>query len=188
MPRLMSRVGKVLLIATGVLVLVGNHDYLAGAADTLTRTLDRAGIRVLANEAVPLPAPAGAAADPLYLVGVGPLLPGQAQPEAAFAAVPQDAPRIVLTHNPNVFDQFPAGAAPFTIAGHTHGGQIRVPFTPERSYLALLSEEEVTVDGWIEGFGKPGNQLFVNRGIGMSVVPMRLSCLPELTYVMLRRG
>lgn len=169
--------------------VLGNHDYLSGVADELTRSLEAAGVRVLANEAVALPEPAGAAAQPpLYLVGIAPLLPGQAAPSEALAAVPDAAPRIVLMHNPNAFDRFPPRTAPFAIAGHTHGGQIRVPFTPQWSVLALLSEEKISADGWIEDFGAPGNQLFVSKGIGMSVVPMRLACLPELTSVTLRRG
>ncbi len=42
------------------------------------------------------------------------------------------------------------------------------------------------MDGWIEGFGEPGNQLYVNRGIGFSVVPIRILCPPEVTLFTLR--
>ncbi len=180
------------LVKAGILTyaVLGNHDYASAVADALTRALERAGIPVLANEAVTLPAPGGAgtATDPLYLAGIAPLLPGRAQPAEALSAVPQGAPRIVLMHTPNVFDEIPSGTAPFAIAGHTHGGQLRMPFAPQWSYLSLFSEERITSDGWIPGFGQPGNHLFVNRGVGMAYIPLRLSCLPELTYVTLRRG
>lgn len=89
-------------------------------------------------------------------------------------------------HNPDSFADFPPGTAPLALAGHTHGGQIRVPFTPEWSYLRLVQGGSVTVDGFIEDYGEPGNQLYVTRGVGMSVVPVRLFCLPEVTVFTLR--
>lgn len=89
-------------------------------------------------------------------------------------------------HNPDTFDALPPGAAPLAVAGHTHGGQVRVPFFPEWSYLALVQGGEVHVDGWIDGFGEPGNRLYVNRGIGMSLVPLRVNAPPELTIFTLQ--
>lgn len=43
----------------------------------------------------------------------------------------------------------------------------------------------MTADGFIDGYGEPGNQLYVSRGVGMSVIPMRLFCPPELTVLTL---
>lgn len=68
-------------------------------------------------------------------------------------------------HNPDTFPQLPAGSAPVAVAGHTHGGQIRVPFLPEWSYLSLVQEGEVHVDGWVaEEYGEAGNELYVIAG------------------------
>lgn len=44
-----------------------------------------------------------------------------------------------------------------------------------------MRDDPVHADGWIDGYGKAGNRLYVNRGIGMSAVPIRINCPPELT-------
>jgi uncharacterized protein len=176
--------------------VLGNHDYRIDRtdearqkdptlADRIRSSLGSIRITVLHNEAVALPAPAGE--PPLYLVGIGPHLPGEDRPLAAVESVPDGAPRLVFMHNPESFVALPAGTAPVAVAGHTHGGQVRlVPFLPEWSLAALVQPERLHADDWIDGYGAPGNRLYVNRGIGMSVIPMRLFCPPELTLFTLR--
>jgi len=90
-------------------------------------------------------------------------------------------------HNPRSFAVLPPGTAPFAIAGHTHGGQVRVPLAPGWSYLSLVTED-LPIEGWAHGFGNSGNRLYVSRGVGMSIVPARLNCPPELTIFTLRRA
>ena len=91
-------------------------------------------------------------------------------------------------HEPDSFAAFPANAAPLALAGHTHGGQIRIPFTDDWSWMSLFVNEKVRADGWISDFGQAGNRLYVNRGIGFSSFPIRINCRPELTVFTLRRG
>ena len=174
--------------------VLGNHDYgmptrdaakRAALAGALRRALEEAGVVVLHNEAVPLAAPGGQGA-PLYLVGIGPAIPDEARPAAALGQVPDGAPRLVMMHNPDTFGGLPAGTAPLAVAGHTHGGQVRVPFTPEWSWMRLTQGGAVHADGWIEDYGAAGNRLYVNRGVGFSVAPIRLFCPPELTIFTLR--
>lgn len=178
--------------------VLGNHDYRMAypdtdpnfrAAERVREALEAAGVRVPKNEAVALEAPddaESAEGERLHLVGVGARYPDQDRPEEALSQVPDDAPRLTMMHNPTSFGAFPAGTAPLAVAGHTHGGQISLPWTAEWSWITYASKDEVHVDGWIEGFGEPGNQLYVNRGIGFSVVPIRLLCPPEVTLFTLR--
>ena len=79
------------LVASGIptYAVLGNHDYSADGADEMARALEDAGIPVLQNEAVPIPGPEGA--EPLYVVGIGPVRPGLADVDAALADVPDDA-------------------------------------------------------------------------------------------------
>lgn len=173
--------------------VLGNHDWGLTTQDDSTRNLEafrglqealeRLDIPVLANEAVAIRS-AGRGA-PLYLVGIGSHWAGLDRPLDALREVPADAPRVVFMHHPDSFQEIPAGAAPLAVAGHTHGGQVRIPFAPEWSWLTFTSDDQVHADGWIDGFGAPGNRLYVNRGIGMSLVPMRISCPPELTLFVL---
>ena len=69
----------------------------------------------------------------LYMVGIGSHYANHDAPAVALAQVPEQAPRIVMMHNPDSFSVLPAGTAPLMVAGHTHGGQIRLPFTSEWS-------------------------------------------------------
>jgi len=186
--------------------VLGNHDYGMGYPDSVQNerlaaavrsTLEAAGIPVLDNRAVPLvllsenvgetnsPANNDAA---LYLVGVGSRYAVNAKPEIALAQVPENAPRIIFMHEPDSFAAIPANAAPAAFAGHTHGGQIRVPFTENWSWMSLATDEKIHADGWIENFGQAGNRLYVNRGIGFSSFPVRINCQPELTFFTVRGG
>lgn len=174
--------------------VLGNHDYgldkrsarpnveLANRVET---ALESAGIQVLENEAVQLPLLESN--EPLYLVGVGSLWAGRDNVQQALSDVPDSSSRIVMMHNPDTFEQFPANTAPLSVAGHTHGGQVRIPGTPQWSWLRFTQKDKVYADGWAKGFGEPGNKLYVNSGIGMSIAPIRLFCPPELTFFTLQQ-
>jgi predicted MPP superfamily phosphohydrolase len=182
------------LLAAGIptYAVLGNHDYLkeesesagsSGVADDLMQALRRAGVTVLRNEAVVMKQDG----PPLYLGGIDSLYAGRAKPEKVLAAMPSDAPRILLMHHPDLFGKLPPDSAPLAIAGHTHGGQIRVPGFPRWSWMAFRQKGEVTADGWIHEYGAAGNRLYVNRGIGFSLMPIRIACPPELTWLTLRK-
>jgi uncharacterized protein len=176
--------------------VLGNHDYSLYHEDSqlrpdlvayLEELLEEAGIPVLKNEARPVEPSGGG--DPLWVVGIGSEWAGSADPERALAGVPVGGPRIVLVHNPTTFPRVPAGSAPLAVAGHTHGGQIRLPFSPDASWMGIVGPDDLVVDAWApEDTGEPGNRLYVNRGIGFSVVPVRINARPELTFFTLERG
>ncbi|WP_254566793.1 metallophosphoesterase [Oscillatoria sp. HE19RPO] len=191
--------------------VLGNHDYAMkskqGTPNTelarqLHEALEAVGVEVLQNEAVAIGNPALRAippsengnptaanrADntPLYLVGIGAHWPNNDQPKVAVNLVPEGTPRLVMMHNPDSFEALPPNTAPLAVAGHTHGGQIRLPFTSEWSWLTFSKEDEVHADGWIPEYGQSGNRLYVNRGIGFSILPMRINCPPEVTVFTLR--
>lgn len=177
------------LVESGIptYAVLGNHDYKVDAADELTTALEDVGIPVLSNAAVPVPGPVDDPAEQLHVVGIGPDLPNRVDVDAALADVPDTAPRVVLMHNPTVFDQLPAGTAPLTLAGHTHCGQVALPGTPDWAYLALTSKERIVADGWApEGYGAEGNRMFVTCGIGFSVVPLRINAPPQVAFFTLQ--
>ncbi|MCP4911862.1 MAG: metallophosphoesterase [Oligoflexia bacterium] len=81
---------------------------------------------------------------------------------------------IGLFHSPTFFNQIPKNIQ-LSLAGHSHGGQIKIPFLGPLWFPA-------GVDNYIEGWYKRENiELYVNRGIGNSILPIRFNCRPELT-------
>ncbi len=191
------------LINAGIptFAVLGNHDYGMNYQDSVKNlrlaqavreNLETAGVKVLDNASFAL-APNAAnpnqivsAAANLYIVGIGSSWAGNAKQEAALAQVPEGAARVIFMHEPDSFAAFPGGVAPVALAGHTHGGQVRIPFTDDWSWMSLATADKVHTDGWIDNFGQAGNRLYVNRGIGFSSFPVRINCRPELTFFTLR--
>lgn len=180
-----------------VYAVLGNHDYsLAWKSESphleearaLEAAVEGVGIPVLENEAVAVPPPGGRG-DPLYVVGLGSAWAHRDDPGRALSGLPAGAPRLVFMHNPSSFRKIAAGAAPLAVAGHTHGGDVRVPFSPHWSWLDWVQGEKLPADAWAKpGFGARGNRLYVNRGIGNSTLPFRLNDPPEVTIFKLRRS
>jgi uncharacterized protein len=171
--------------------VLGNHDFKmpekgstknVRLAQNLRNSLEAIGIRVLDNEVVRLESSHDEA---LYLVGVAAYIPDLDKAAASVAEVPQDTARIVLMHHPRSFLALPPHSAPLALAGHTHGGQFHLPGSPVLKLLAEQEEDKVLTSGWIDELGAEGNRLYINRGIGFSVVPLRLNCPPELTLITL---
>lgn len=161
----------------GVYAVLGNHDHYVDAA-AVRRALDSAGIPELRN------ANATIARGPhrLGVCGVGDLEMDAIDFAAAVAGLDESVPRIVLSHDPDVFAYWPDGLrCDLMLSGHTHGGQ---------AYLPLLGPPFVPSQfgaRFLKGHYRSGaRQLYVSRGIGASGVPFRWSCPPELTIVELR--
>ena len=160
----------------GVFAVTGNHDWWYDGA-RVTAALEAAGIRVLEDAAVPIPA----RGRPVWLVGIGDLWTRPASIERALAAVPPHAPVIVITHNPDLFPHVPARVL-LTLAGHTHGGQVDLPFlgrliVPSR-YGSRYAIGHVREDG---------RDLFVSPGLGTSILPVRFRVPPEISLLTVGR-
>lgn len=176
-----------------VFAVLGNHDWSIDkegapvdeqAGRTIEGALEDAGIEVLGNEARAVQHPSDGSI--LWVVGIGSHWAGKDRPADAVAAVPTGAPRLVVMHHPDSFESLPAGQAPLAVAGHTHGGQFRLPFLPDWSWMTFAGGDEVHADGWVDSdYGAPGNRLYVNRGIGFSLIPIRIRARAELTYITL---
>ena len=175
-----------------LVAVFGNHDHSlmdrssergADIAGYLRQRLESIGATVLENEAVELRREGGS----LWVAGIGSVWVGASDPAAALDAVPDGAPRLVLMHNPESYREVPAGEGPLALAGHTHGGQIRLPFMGRaQSWLDIVREGETVADGWaLDSLGAPANRLYVSRGIGFSGAPIRVNCRPELTIITL---
>ncbi len=170
----------------GVYAILGNHDWWQdkaaqdrgrGPVETAVE-LERNGIPVLENKAVALP-------NGVWLAGLGDQIAirhsrgvytGVDDLPGTLEQIPQDAPAILLAHEPDIFPKVPSRVA-LTLCGHTHGGQVRLfgwsPVVPSR-FGNRYAYGHVHEDG---------RDLVVSGGIGCSMLPVRFGVTPEITVI-----
>lgn len=154
----------------GVYAVLGNHD-LRVDAEAVTWTLRNAGIEVLRNESSRLDSQGHS----LWLAGVDEYSYGQSDVSKALQGLPENAPKILLAHNPEIISAAAEHQVDFVAAGHTHGGQVKLP--------GLKSLNSITQPGqeFLEGFVSAGRtQMYISRGLGKVVVPLRIKCPAEI--------
>jgi hypothetical protein len=159
----------------GSVAVLGNHDGWLNH-DRVRDALERNGIRVLEETAQKFSTPAG----PVWIGGVSDLWTGRHDVATALTAIKDDgAPVILMTHNPDVFPVVPDRVA-LTLAGHTHGGQVRLPFVG-RPIVPSRFGERFAAGHVVEG----GRHLFVATGLGTSILPIRFRVPPAVTVLTL---
>jgi len=159
----------------GVFGSLGNHESITETEESVTGLFVAQGIRILRQERAPI----RLGGDTLNLIGDD---DSQADLKAVERLVMPGTVNILLNHNPNDFDHAVELGIDLMLAGHTHGGQLSLEFLHRG--LCLIRLETPYVSGWYE---KSGGQLYVNRGIGTTVLPMRLGARPEITMLELSR-
>ena len=165
--------------SVATLAVLGNWDYRGGSVgDVAALAYEAAGAILLVNRHAIIQR--GGAA--LAFVGLDDLLSGKPDLAAASAGVPGDAPVILLAHEPGPTDDpLPPGAPSpiLTLAGHTHGGQIRIPGLPARTPIGSGR----FLAGWYQS---AWGRLYVSRGIGTADIRARFFCPPEVPIFRLR--
>ena len=161
----------------GVYAVMGNHDHWDGEVGRLRDAFIAAGIVVLDNEARRIAVPGGH----VRVLGLGDSTTGHLQPEKAFRGVPFASPMtepvIVFAHDPSVFASVPREVA-LIAAGHTHGGQLRVPF-----FGAVFNASRAPLRHSRGVVQEHGKLMYVTAGIGTSVLPIRFNCPPEFAIL-----
>lgn len=161
----------------GVYSVLGNHDHYEGGP-RIARLFRAAGIPDLENAALPLHGRHG----DFYLVGIGDYHSGQSHPPRVFRYLPADARALCFTHSPDSLPILPRNCA-LTLAGHTHGGQIRLPFLGRPAVaLASMYGQRYAI-GTVREDGKT---MFVSPGIGTSLIPVRFGVPPEISFLTVR--
>lgn len=143
--------------------------------------LERQGIRWLHNCAVHLNGDSGISGLDLYIAGIDDIMEGRPNLAAALRPVPQDAPLILVSHNPDVLESPAALRADLLLAGHTHGGQIVLPLVgPAHTQSDHLSRREAA------GYFRRGKtHIYINRGLGEGI-PLRFGAPPHITLIEMR--
>lgn len=158
----------------GVAVIAGNHDYF-GDGYPLFQYLEDAGIRVLRNAWRTV-----VRGDARFvLVGVDDAWTGRADLAAALRDRPE-GPTIVLAHDPALFPAAARARVDLVLSGHTHGGQIALPFIARWANLTRLSHRHSIGVARVSG-----STLIVSAGLGTTGLPLRLGVPPEVVLIRL---
>jgi predicted MPP superfamily phosphohydrolase len=165
----------------GVWAILGNHDWWHDIAG-VRRALADVRIPVMENDAVLL----RQGDHPFWLAGLGDQLAYRLGPRrfrgvddlpGMLRRISTDDPLILLVHEPDIFPVVPARAS-LTLAGHTHGGQIRVPLVwpmlVPSNYGARFAYGHIV---------EAGRHMVVSGGIGTSAVPLRIGVPPEIVRI-----
>ena len=162
----------------GVFAILGNHDFRVDPEE-ITRALRAQHIHVLRNSHHALRSHSGN----LWVAGVDDLWWEAADIRAALRLVPARDPKILLCHNPLGIRMAATHGIDLMLSGHTHGGQVRLPMVGSVYGRSKLGER------FVEGWNRlDGTQIYVSRGIGKVLVPLRYGCPPEITLLRLRSG
>jgi len=156
-----------------VLACLGNHDHWTDA-DAVAGALTDAGLTVLRNAAREV-------ADGLWVAAVDDVWERQADLGKALEGVSAGATVVLLAHEPDYADEVAAdGRVSLQLSGHSHGGQVRLPFigAPFLPYLGRKYPAGLYRVG--------GMRLYVNRGVGLISPAVRFNCRPEVTLLTLR--
>ena len=171
-PELVAKELARLRAPLGTIAVIGNHDW-RNSGDRVWRALEAEGVTVLEDRAVEL-------ANGLWVAGLGDMRHRRPDVARALREIPEDAPAIVLSHDPDMFPEVPERVS-LTLAGHTHGGQVAIPLL-RRPLLPSYYGERYARGHVIEH----GRHLFVSSGLGTSGLPIRFLAPPEVLHLTLR--
>jgi predicted MPP superfamily phosphohydrolase len=164
-----------LTVRHGVFAVPGNHEHFFGADLAPWEAFLRDhGVTVLKNRGCRIEHGGGT----LWLCGVDDLTEGVPDLASALAGRGEHEPAVLLSHHPDFFFEAAAADVDLTLSGHTHGGQIRIGGWAPIHHSRFGYER-----GW---FAENDCRLYVSRGVGVTVLPLRIDAPPEIPVVTVR--
>ncbi len=158
----------------GVFAVLGNHDFRVDA-DEIAAALDRHGVEVLRNRHVTL----RRRGQKLCLAGIDDFLYRADLPRAV-RGIQAGTPTVLLSHNPGIIEHAAHMGINLVLSGHTHGGQVRLPLI---GCVYGRSDEKMRFKKGRDSLG--GTQIYVSRGLGTVVLPVRYGCPSEIPHFVL---
>jgi len=155
----------------GVYAVLGNHDHWTDAP-LITDLFRTEGIRVLINEGFRFTANNSS----FWLAGVDDTMVGQEDLPLALSGSSEAEMKLLLAHNPVILRRAARAGVDLVLSGHTHGGQ--VTWRSEKSASGRPRRR------LLKGLGRQGmTQIYVTRGLGTVVLPIRYGCPPEISLL-----
>ncbi|RMH35243.1 MAG: metallophosphoesterase [Nitrospirae bacterium] len=163
----MAELVKAIHCPEGMIGILGNHDFLE-----MVPGLEALGIRMLLNESTAL----SRGGDTLWVVGVDDTHWYEGDDlDRALKGIPPDAPKILLAHSPELIPEAASAQIDYYLSGHSHGGQLCLPGgipLKTGSWCARRFVKGAWESGTVKGY--------TSRGVGCSLLPVRLFCHPEI--------
>lgn len=160
----------------GVVVAMGNHDYF-GNGEPLITLLEKTGAKVLRND--------GFVVDrdgkKLFLAAIDDTWTQRADLDRALRERPDEAPTVLLAHDPDQFDAAARRDVDVVLSGHTHGGQVALPFVARHVNLSKLNHKY-----HLGTYRKGRSTLYVHPGLGTTGPPIRFGVAPAVALITLR--
>jgi uncharacterized protein len=157
----------------GTFACLGNHDHWTDA-ELVTNSFRRANINVLINEGFRFTARDSS----LWLCGVDDYMVGKTDLKSALHGSFADEMKLLLAHNPVIFRQAARFDVDLVLSGHTHGGQVKLRDEDKR----ILPQRKLQ-----NGLHRRrDSQIYITRGIGTVVLPIRYQCPPEISLIELQ--
>jgi len=163
----------------GIVAVLGNHDFYGGASKAVKDALGRSGFIDLTNRGISL----RDGGETLHIGGTGDLWQQDQKLDEALAGVREPKSALLLQHNPDYVETIHDERVGLVLSGHTHGGQCVFPFIGAPIVPSGYGQKYAS--GLCQG---PVAQVFVTRGIGTVLPPIRFRCPPEVALLTLRRG
>jgi predicted MPP superfamily phosphohydrolase len=157
--------------------VLGNHDWMVNAR-VVVASLKAVGIHIFENAYLPLERDGKR----IWLAGTADALSQAVDIPRSIPpyAIADHEPIVFMCHEPDMLDAVARYGVDLMLSGHTHGGQVRLPFMPPY-FLPPLGRQYVAGH-----FLRGRTQLYVNRGIGAVGLPFRFNCPSEITEITLR--
>lgn len=159
----------------GTYACLGNHDHWTDA-EKVTCHLSENRIRVLVNEGI-RKSIRGAT---FWLAGVDDYMVGKTDIRSAMRGSLPEEMKLLLAHNPVIVRQAARRGVDLVLSGHTHGGQVKIRDDENR----ILPRRRLT-SGLHRRYD---TQIYITRGIGTVVLPVRYQCPPEISLITLRKS
>ncbi len=154
----------------GTFACLGNHDHWTNG-EMVTKLLRKADISVLINEGFRFQAKHSS----FWLAGVDDYMVGKTDLRSALRGSFPDEMKILLAHNPKTLNRAARAGVDLMLSGHTHGGQIKIREDDKR----ILPRRKLK-NGL---YRRKETQIYITRGIGTVVLPVRYQCPPEISLI-----